>query len=246
MERKYPDFYEFFLILFGMIVFSAGYAVRYYSANISILYNSLKTPWGVVTALFVYDGVDNAIVYAFFVILFIAANAAYGRSLRVERYILTTGASLVAAIIGNIASLGLFVVKYPNGFDVGQSGIVYGFMGAIGIIAFSDIFLYCQQEIKKIRKKPLGTIMKNRVGGRLRRVITYIFTTLTFLFTFVYAVADHPAFFSVAPGIDSLVHVVSFGAGAIVSLYILYRYGDRMLCISEPPKKQFNSGLQFQ
>ena len=246
MERKYPDFYEFFLILFGMIVFSAGYAVRYYSANMSILYNSLKTPWGVVTALFVYDGVDNAIVYAFFVILFIAANAAYGRSLRVERYFLTTGASLVAAVIGNIASLGLFVVKYPNGFDVGQSGIVYGFIGAIAAIAFFDIVFYLLLAIKKVRKKPPRIIMKNRVGGRLRRAITYIFTTLTFLFTIVYAVADFPAFFSVAPGIDSLVHIVSFLAGAIVSSYLLYRYRDRMLWFSESPKKQFNSSLQFQ
>ena len=82
MERKYSGIYEFLLIFFGIIVFSVGYAVKKYSANISIFYDSLKTPWGIVTAPFVYDGVANAVVYAFFVILFIAANAAYSRSLQ--------------------------------------------------------------------------------------------------------------------------------------------------------------------
>ena len=237
MERKYAAFYEFMPIFFGMVVFSVGYAVKHYVVNLSILYNSLKTPWGIVTALFVYDGVENAIIYAFFAILFIAANAAYARCLRVDRYTLTLTVSLVAALTGNIADLAVFVVKYPNGFGVGQSGIVYGFMGAIGAIAFFDFLMYLLLAVRKVRKKPIGLIMKNRTGGRLRRIVTYIFTTLTLLFTVIYAIADLPAFFSVAPGVDSFVHVASFGTGALISLYLVYRHRDRLLWASEPPKK---------
>ncbi len=238
MERKYAAFDEFVPIFFGIVVFSVGYAVKQYVVNLSMLYNSLKTPWGIVTALFVYDGAENAIIYAFFAILFIAANAAYSRSLRVDRYFLTMAVSLIAALIGNIADLVVFVVKYPNGFGVGQSGIVYGFMGAIGATAFFDFLIYLLLAVRKVRKRPLGLIMKNRTGGRLRRVITYIFTTLTLLLTVVYAIADLPAFFSVAPGVDSFVHVASFGTGALISLYLAYRYRDRLLWASEPPKKK--------
>lgn len=83
--------------------------------------------------------------------------------------------------------------------------------------------------IAKARKNPLGLVLKNRSGWKLRRIITYIFTMLTLLFTVVYAVVDLPALYSVAPRVDSFVHVASFEAGAIISLYLGYRYKDSML-----------------
>ena len=145
--KKFTALHEFLLIFFGIIVFSVGYTVKHYVANLPILYNSLKTPWGVITGLFVYDGVENAIFYAFFAFLFIATNAAYARSLRVYRYLLTMAVSLAAALIANIADLAVFVVKYPNGFGVGQSGILYGFMGAIALF---DFMVYLLLAAKKI------------------------------------------------------------------------------------------------
>lgn len=238
MERKYGAWYEFLPIIFGIFVFLVGYVVLKYSPNIASLYVSTKTPWGVITAMFIDDGAANGESYAFLAFLFIAANAAYSRSLRVGRYLVSIGNSLAAGLVANLVNLVLFVVKVPNGYSLGQSGIVYGFWGTIGIMAFSDLFMYAKFFFRKIRKKDIRAIVKNRTGGRVRMAITYVFTIILFLFTFVYVFADLPAFFSFAPGVDSFVHIISFGAGGMMTLYVLYRHWDQLFWATDSPKRR--------
>ena len=203
-----------------------------------MLYNSLKTPWGVITAMFVYDGSANIVVYALFASFFIGANAAYDRSIRVDRYSLTICLSICAAIIANIANLGLYAIVNQNSSAYGQSGIVYGFMGAVTAITLFDFLIYSLILIRRVRKHPIGLRIRKISVRKFRKVTTSMFVVLILLFTIVYAFIDPRNFFSVAPGVDSFVHLISFGSGAIISVCLLYKYREKLMWISEVPKKR--------
>jgi hypothetical protein len=238
MERNYSILYEFLPFIFGVVVFLSGYAVARYSPDISNLYDPLKTPWGVITAMLIYDGEANGESYAILAFLFILENAAYRRYLRVGRYIVSVWASLVAPLIANIVDLALYVAKEPSGYSFGQSGIVYGFWGSIGAVAYIDLYLYVTFFFRKVRKRDIGNETRNRSGGKWRKYTTYVFTVFLFLFTFVYPIVDFPAFFSVAPGVDSLVHLISFLAGLIITIFFLYKCRDQMLWVSIVSQKR--------
>ena len=231
-ERNYSFLYEFILIFFGIVVFSIGYAVKTYCDDLPLLYNSLKTPWGIITAAFVYDGAGNIESYAVYASVFMASNAAYVRSMRVPRYFVVTAFSLISAILGNLINLGLYVVKYPNGFDYGQSGIVYGFIGSMAIFIFFDFTFYLLMTIRKAIKKSSGIKKISTVKSKFRKILTYFFTTISFGLTFVYLIIDRSSFFSIGPGVDAFVHAISFAIGVILSLIMILRYKERVLWIS--------------
>ncbi len=235
--KKYSPLFEFFPIFFGIIVFAIGYAVKIHFTNIAILYDSLKTPWGVITSMFVYDGDGNIVAYALFAGLFMGANAAYDRSIRVNRYLLVICSSIFAAIIANISNLGLYAVVNQNGSAYGQSGIVYGLIGAVTAITLFDFGIYLLILYRRARKQPIALRIKKISDRKSRKVTTSTFVVFTLLFTVIYVIIDPFNFFSVAPGVDSFVHLISFGGGAIASIYILYKYKERLMWVSEKPKK---------
>lgn len=204
-----------------------GYAVRTYYNDLPLLYNSVKTPWGIITSAFVYDGAGNVEYYGLYASVFIASNAAYVRSLRVSRYLVVTGFSLISAIIANLINLGSYALNNPNGFDYGQSGIVYGFIGSMAIFIFFDVAFYLLIAIRKAINKSSGFEEIKTVKSKFRKVLTYIFTTISFCLTFVYLLINRSSFFSVGPGVDSLVHAISFVTGLVLPFIIIWRYKER-------------------
>ena len=185
-----------------------------------------------------YDGDGNIVAYSFFASFFIGVNAAYDRSIRANRYSLAICLSIFSAIIANISNLVLYVIVNKNGSAYGQSGIVYGFMGAVTAMTFFDFLIYLLIFIRRVRKHPIGLKIKKISNRKSRKVATSTFMVFTLLFTIVYVLIDPLNFFSVAPGVDSFVHLISFGTGAIVSVGILYKYKERLMWASELPKQR--------
>ncbi len=243
LGKPHSVLYEFILIFYGIIVFSIGYVVKAHFTNVAILYDSLKTPWGVITAMFVYDGDANIIVYALFADFFIGANAAYDRSIRAKRYLLTICLSICAALLADIANLGLYALSNRNGSGFGQSGIVYGFIGAVTAVTLFDFLTYLLILIRRVRKKPIGFRMRKMSDRRSRRVTTGIFTIFILLFSIFYALIDPRNFFSIAPGVDSFVHLVSFAIGAIFSIYLIYKYRTSLTYLSPILSLQSSNNL---
>lgn len=228
MEKKYSIWYEFLLPIFGVIIFLTGYLVLKYTANTPILYNTIKTPWGIITSMFIFDGDGNVVDYAIYALVFCAANVRYSRFMRVKRYLLSIWVSLLSAVIGNVINLIVYWLSAPNGYSLGQSGIVYGFMGALAFIALFDILFYLSYSYHK-RKKEISTFNIKRGGSeKARGLVTCVFTVLLFGITIIFLVVDFPLFFSVAPGVDSFLHFISFLSGFLIASVYIILFGDKL------------------
>ena len=194
-----------------------------------LLYNSLSSPWGAVTSIFIYDGWQNAFSYFFLVFLALCSNAAYLRDRRTRRFQVMIASAFLGAIVGNFVQLILWTATFPTGYSLGQSGVVYAFWGSFSCFLLFDVIFTIANLIQKGRnKRPIAGAPV--FHGRLRRRLTStIVLLIAFTLTVGYLVLDPSGFFSAGPGVDSGLHALAYIFGVITtfviwSFYILRRH----------------------
>ncbi|CAC11864.1 hypothetical membrane protein [Thermoplasma acidophilum] len=218
------------MFLFALFFFLLGYLISSYPGA-DRLFNSVRTPWGFLTSIFIYDGSGNVEYFLIFAILFSAANISHARELRIKRTAVALLASVLGSIIANLLDLALFFFTDPAASSYGQSGVVYGLMGSAASMALLDIIFYILVAMGQLRHNDSSP--DQGPVGHARNILSIASLALIFLLTFVFMALDIKAFYSIRPGIDSFVHAMAFGSSAIIFIIISYTHASDLLWVSD-------------
>ena len=179
------------------------------------LANSISTPWGIVTCIFVHVSqahlYSNILLLALYLATFAFINIYHSRSTRVRKSSFLIYSSVLSALLANAFCL----LINPREVSVGASGMVFAVEGAVFASALSNIASAPTFVSKLPRRVFLSSFFYN----------AYI---VVFLAGFSFAPA---VFFSIMPRVNYTVHILSFSEG-ILTMGVLEAY--RML--KEPRK----------
>jgi len=207
------DFKLLFLMFMFLFVISTAIFVisSTYSMLNDILKASLVTPWGVVTSLFVHQGLEHlaynmAGLLAFF-FLFSIINSHLSKQEIKTRVSLFLIAIFLMAIFSNT----LWMILVPQASTAGSSGLVFAsegiFMGFTLLNGLQIIELF-----------------KDGGKDRKRLMAIYLCNLTIFGVLFVQIVLTPQIFLNVAPAVNAFVHGVSFlGGFSLTIFWSLYR-----------------------
>ena len=203
------------LFLTFMMLFVISTAIYVTSSTYPMLNDVLKaspaTPWGVVTSLFVHQGLEHlafnmAGLLAFF-FLFSITNSHLSKQEIEKRVSLFLIAIFLMAIFSNI----LWMILVPQASTIGSSGLVFAsegiFMGFTLLNGLQIIELF-----------------KDGGKDRKRLMAIYLCNLTIFGVLFVQIVFAPQIFLNVAPAVNAFVHGISFlGSFFLTIFWSLYR-----------------------
>ena len=229
-ERVQP--YDAIFILNGFIFFLIGMLVTIpfiiYHVSLAPISNSIKSPWGIITSNFVYDGFGNLEAYILYMSLFLVTCSAYSYETRKKRYLTIICSMFVGGVIANGIWLYTMFTQRSSVTSAGESSVIFAFIGACFALIFIDstIIVFGWLHNKIFKKKPYLYYLKSQmkrwrwVGGGFSIGLTII------LLADLYD--GRVAFFSEYPHINFTVHVYGFICGSLIA-GALYLYNLRLL-----------------
>ncbi len=218
--RRYDDFT---LIIAGLVFFALGWAVSKFFPDPALLYNSLHSPWGIVTSNFIYDGWQNAVAYFILVAFALGCSAAYTLEQRAYRYQTIVISQFTGGITASAAQFIIWHIRSQAGYSFGQSGVVYALWGSLSVFLVFGLVVEGANVIRRFQRRG-QPILGPALGVRRWSKAVSLFSLVTAsLFTFGFFLLDPSGFFSAGPGIDSGLHDLSFAFGLIITtiLYLL-------------------------
>jgi len=234
MRKSCIYFVDSIIPIFGVIFFLTGYLVIKYAPDVSILYNSSGTPWGIFTSVFIYDGPGNVVYFTILFLFFFVENITYDQSVRLWRSLLTIGVSLSSALVANVFDLILFTANSSNARSYGQSGVIYAFWGIIFILSMLYLFDHFKS-FKQIMKKVNGTTIKVWPTKKSLLIISCLFATIIFSYTLFYISVYPRRFLSAAPDVNYFVHIISFIAGSLIFYGFSVKYKKQTRSMGADP-----------
>lgn len=196
LGRKYP------LLVVGLLYFLICVYVTEFVPNLSAYYLSPKTPIGIFTSLFVYDGWTNIVVFVGAGTFYYISNLYVPEEKEMMRTWSITLAIFSAAILANY----LWLFTDPSKPSIGQSGVVYALIGVMMIFALHNIFT--------LRKDSLMYIWKSLKSGRkahLNKLELSAVVSIPIFAVFFYQIVSSPSvFLSKGANINYFVHGLSF------------------------------------
>lgn len=215
----------FIFILIGMVVTIPFILFHMSLAPIS---DSIKSPWGIITSNFVYDGSGNLEGYILYMSLFLATSSAYCYKNRKKRYL----AIIYSMYLGGVIANGLWLyTMFTQGSTVtsaGESSIIYAFIGACFAIILIDtaIIIFGLPHDKIFKKKPYLYYLKSPL--RIWRWVGGGFSIGISLLLLADLYDGQVAFFSEYSHINFTVHIYGFILGSLIA-GALYLYNLRLL-----------------
>ena len=212
-------------LLVGLVFFVIGEVIKIsMGENVSIIGNSIKTPWGIVTSNFIYDGINNMEWYALFYISLFLSSIAYRSRVKRLRYLASLYSMFLAAIFANAIWL---ITIYINGSslnNVGESAVVFGFVGACFSLFVLDSFATLSGFISKrlFRRELRTTSLKS--DSKYRRWIGFSVSSFFLLAIVADLVNARVSFFNLSPRVNYLVHILAFSIGSIIT-FGMYGFG---------------------
>jgi membrane associated rhomboid family serine protease len=208
------DFRPIFLTFLILLALSLTTYIIYfaYPALNEVLAASSRTPWGVVTSIFVHGGFehlwDNLLFLFLYMLLFCFSNFLILQSEKRKRVSFSLTVIFMMAVISNL----IWVVFVPNTSVIGSSGIVYAFMGVLmGFSLLNSLeILNLKRCDKKNRKYLLAMVVSN---------------LCIFLMFFLQILSSPQTFLNVAPKVNSSIHDMSFLGGFFLTMFW---YGIRL------------------
>jgi len=201
-------------LTFTMIFFISG-AIYIISSTYPMFNDILKasptTPWGIVTSLFVHQGLEHlafnmAGLFAFF-FLFSVTQLHLSKQEVEKRVSLFLIAMFLMAIFSNI----LWMILVPQASTAGSSGLVFASEGI-----FTGFTLLNGLQIMEL--------LKNGWKNRKRLMAIHLCNLAIFGALFVQIVFAPQIFLNVAPAVNAFVHGVSFlGSFFMTVFWSLYR-----------------------
>jgi membrane associated rhomboid family serine protease len=203
------------LFLTFMMIFVISGAIYVLSSTYPMLNDILKasptTPWGIVTSLFVHEGLEHlafnmAGLFAFF-FLFSVTQLHLSKQEVEKRVSLFLIAMFLMAIFSNI----LWTTLVPQASTAGSSGLVF---------ASEGIFM----GFTLLNGLQIMDLFKDEWRGRKRLMAIYLCNLAIFGVLFVQIVFAPQVFLNVAPAVNAFVHGVSFlGSFFLTFFWSLYR-----------------------
>ncbi len=186
---------------------------------------SNRTPWGILTAPFVHYTAShfagNMLALGMFAI--VSAGLIALNRINEDRwfgFMLGIG-TLISSFIGNAVYYVLLIIAHAGGYSYGASGVVYGSIACTMVIALfgtRNSFVILEQGLPKMRKK----------GQSLKVIVMFLFSFMingalvSWTFLVVFTTLLHDAnFFVVEPGVNWLVHSISFASSTVIT-YLIY------------------------
>lgn len=213
---KYP------LLVVGLFYFLVCVYVTEFIPNLSRYYLSPKTPIGIFTSLFVYDGWTNIVVFMGVGIFYYISNLYVPEENQMKRTWSITLAIFSAAILANY----LWLFTDPSKPSIGQSGVVYALIGVMMIFALHNVFTLNKDSLKYIWKS-----LKTRHKAHLNKLELSAVMSIPVFAIFFYQIVSSPSvFLSKGTNINYFVHGVSFLlAFYVFAPLILYveRFGEK-------------------
>ena len=201
------NFRPLFLTYASIVIVCIGLYVASLSfpAITDVLSASSRTPWGIVTSVFVHGGgaghlVVNLLVLFVFLILFSVSNI--NSKTRQKRamiiFVLTT--IFIVAIISNF----LWVELFPENTSSGSSGVVFAAEGVTMAFSLSNT---------------ITTFRFGKRGGNEEKRVQalWMLNFLVFFSIFLQIILNPREFLNVAPNVNSFVHGTSFLTGFCLS-----------------------------
>jgi hypothetical protein len=172
--------------------------------SVARLCASDSSPWGAVTGLSIFDGVDNLITFALCAMIFVEINLGESPAERSRR---SRFFLLVGFGIGVFANLAWMLVTSGGGYTYGKSSIVYAFIGTI----FAAV---C------VKGLPRGNLRKKLA---CRKNIFYLITsTLSAILAALFFISPLKSLMFEGPGLNPFVHEVAFVMSFTLTLVYYY------------------------
>lgn len=213
----------FIFILIGMVVTIPFILFHMSLAPIS---NSIKSPWGIITSNFVYDGSGNLEAYILYMSPFLATSSAYGYGTRKKRYLTIIYSMYVGGVIANGLWLYTMLTQSNSVTSAGESSVIYAFIGACFALILIDsiIIVFGWPHDKLFKKKPYLYYLKSPM--RIWRWVGGSFSIGLSIVLLANLYDGRVAFFSEYSHINFTVHIYGFISGSLIAgavyLYDLY------------------------
>lgn len=169
----------------------------------TLMCTSQITPWGVVTGLFLFDGIYNVIIFGVVGVMFAQMNL--GESTRERsrrsRFFLVTGFG--TAIAANC----VWMLSNPTAFSRGQSGVVFSLLGTV-------VATVC---CKGLPARGIG----QSVASRKNALLSMMSASTVVLVVLLVATPLASSFFGGA-GMNQTVHEVTFVASFVLTVPYYY------------------------
>lgn len=225
MERKtnkidsFVLFKEYSQLIYISFAFVIGGFIYFIDKNPTSLYLGGTTPWGIITSIFVYDGLSNITSFYLLASLYIFSTIYQTPLVRAQRSTLIVKSSYFVPVFVNVL---WFARAYNvNGaFSYGQSGIIYAYWGIItffSLVSFFEIFFGW----RKIKSNKASYDNKEFKTLKTKNYFSLFFDISILILTFG-LLTNPTVFFNMSKGVNYFVHVFSFLGGiAIGDLFML-------------------------
>ena len=168
--------------------------------------NSSNSPIGVLTGLFLYDGLGNVLSFVTSIVLFAISSVRYTKLTIRTRASFSIAALFLIGFLANI----YWVTRYPTLSTYGQSGAMFALNGIVLIFCVFNI-------------GPLFEDLKNGIsnlkGKSKRNFFASSMSLVMAIFILYYVVFLKPAFLNEAPGVAFPVHAFSFLLGVVITVF---------------------------
>ena len=212
-------------LLIGLVFFVTGVVITIsMGKNVAVISNSTRTPWGIVTSNFIFDGVNNLEWYALFYISLFCSSIAYHTRVKRIRYLASLYSTFLAAIVANAIWL---ITSYINGSGLksgGESAAVFGFVGACFSLFVLDSFVNLLGFMSKRLFKRELRITSLKSDSKCRRLIGFSVSSFFLLAIVADLVNARVSFFNLSPRVNYLVHILAFSIGSIIT-FGMYGFG---------------------
>lgn len=162
---------------------------------------SSRTPWGVVTSIFMFDGWDNVGVFVELAAVFMVSNFVFSPQETRRRCSFAVASMYVSGIVPNA----LFLALRPGVQFFGPSGVIYGFLGVTLALSIFNIF---PPGLRRGGGITLTAYYQNMRNFGLAVLNLFVFVSL-----FGFLVVNTSLFLGAGPNVDVFAHGLGFLLG---------------------------------
>lgn len=205
-------------LLVGMSFILAGEITTILlGSNVAMVGNSIRSPWGIITSNFIFDGINNIEAYAMFLFFLWVTSVAYQSKIRKERYIASMISMFVGAFIAN--GIWLYTMYLGNNPEItgGQSAVVYAFWGACFSLFVIDSVLVLVSSISNKLLHNSLRVASLASNSKIRRIVGEISSIIFSLIILVDIYDGRVAFFSELPHFNYFIHISGFFSGFFIA-----------------------------
>lgn len=213
-----------FLIVLGLIVLCLTTPFPF---MMDYLAASAKTPWGILTSLFVHKDwlhfSQNMVSLIILTFLFAMTNVHLDEQEKLKRSSFFLWDIFFSAILANI----LWVIILPQAKSAGSSGVVYASIGLVMGFSLNNICPSLWNTLNENLKK------EGSLKAFFKKNFPIIYNLSVFSLLLFSIIIDPEGFLSVGPGVNTSVHSISFLASFLMVAVLHLHEHDKVILLKK-------------